>query len=409
MTGGSVLESLRGDTPGTSADLIARRLKVLFCVDSFNLGGSELNAVRTAERLDPRRVELSVACLRTDGPLRQRYEALGIRPVHFPLSSFAHPSTLAQAYRFALFVRRHRFDIVQTHDMYSNIFAIPAARAAGSAATLACRRWWTDMPRRSHRVANRLSYRFADRVLVNSDSVGKLVESEEGVAHLKVAVIPNFVDERAFDSPDAQWLSETRRRFGLTEETIALGCVANLLPLKDHRTLLAAVADLRARRPGLRLILVGDGPCRADLEHQVQELGLFEHVVFAGRMPHEPSPHYLFDISVLTSRSEGFPNSIVEAMAAGRPIVATAVGGVPDTVVDGASGYLVPPGDASRLVQALEDLIRDPVKRSAFGAAARSAALARFRSELVIPRLHELYERLVSEHSPRGNLQVATR
>ena len=399
LTSGSILAAAEPRVAGTAGVSGKRRLRVLFCLDSFHVGGSELNAIRTAERLDPERIELSVACLRTDGPLWQRYEALGVRREHFPLSSFAHPGTLTQAYRFARFVRRHRFDIVQSHDVYNNIFAIPAARAAGFPATVACRRWWTETPRRAHRVANRLAYRLADRVLVNSESIGSLVETEEGVARSRIAVIPNFVDDEAFQAPDSAWRQQMRQKLGLRDDDLVIGSVANLHAIKNHELLIRAASRLAERWPMLRLVIVGDGQRRELLRSLAMQLGIGDRVVFAGLLPQHPSPHYLFDTSVLTSRGEGFPNSIVEAMAAGRPIVATAVGGVVDAFTDNVSGRLVPSDDVHAVAAAVEFYLCNSEARRAAGLAARREAEERYHARRILPLVHQLYEDLASDRA----------
>lgn len=402
LTGRSVVASAEPHALDAGGTTERRRLRVLFCLDSFNVGGSELNAIRTAERLDPQRVDLSVACLRTDGPLRQRYETLGIGLECFHLSSLAHPSTLAQAFRFARFVRRRRFDIVQSHDVYNNIFAIPTARTAGAPATLACRRWWTETPRRAHRIANRLAYRFADCVLVNSESIGSLVETEEGVARSRIAVIPNFVDDEAFQTPDPAWQQQMRLQLGLQPGDLVIGSVANLHTIKNHELLIRAAAKIAERWPMLRVVIVGEGQRRDVLRSLAMQLGIGDRMVFAGLLPQNPSPHYLFDVSVLTSRGEGFPNSVVEAMAAARPIVATAVGGVVDAFTDQISGRLVPSDDVPALVAALEFYLCNGEARRAAGLAARLEAERRYHARRILPLIHQLYEDLASGHGRRG-------
>jgi glycosyltransferase involved in cell wall biosynthesis len=148
-------------------------------------------------------------------------------------------------------------------------------------------------------------------------------------------------------------------------------------------------------------VLVGEGAERDALGKLAQSLGLQERVVFAGRRPHTPSLHWLFDISVLSSRGEGFPNSIVEAMAAGRPIVATRVGGVPDAVTDGVSGLLVAPGSPEELAGALARILEDGALGARLAAAARDSARQRFAAGAVIPRLEAAYGSLI-ERARRG-------
>jgi glycosyltransferase involved in cell wall biosynthesis len=183
---------------------------------------------------------------------------------------------------------------------------------------------------------------------------------------------------------------------GVPPESIVVGCVAGLRPVKDHESLIEAMAKLRPRWPSLRLVLVGDGETRPSLERLARQLGLGAVVHFAGMRANEPNLHHLFDISVLCSVSEAFPNSIVEAMAAAKPVVATRVGGIVDAVVDGDTGLLVPPRDPTALAAAIERLLIDPERRRELGRAAARRARAQFHVNHVLPALESLYDRLLS-------------
>ena len=180
---------------------------------------------------------------------------------------------------------------------------------------------------------------------------------------------------------------------GIPEGSMVIGCVARLDPVKDHGTLLRAYARLARAHPTVHLLLVGEGPQRPVLEREVAQLGLAGRVHFAGARSNRPNLHGLVDISVLTSQSEGFPNTIVEAMAAGRPVVATRVGGVPDAVEHGRTGLLVDPGDDEALAVALDALLTDEVKRATLGREARERARRLYHRDRVLPELEALYER----------------
>jgi glycosyltransferase involved in cell wall biosynthesis len=176
---------------------------------------------------------------------------------------------------------------------------------------------------------------------------------------------------------------------------LVIGCVAGLRPVKDHETLIRAMAQLRPRWPGVRLVLIGDGDARPSLERLVAELRLGDVVRFAGSMPNEPNLHFLFDISVLSSVSEAFPNTIVEAMAAGKPVVATRVGGVANAVIDGETGILVAPQAPGELASAIEQLLSHPESRRRMGEVARRRARSCYHVETVLPTLEALYDRLL--------------
>lgn len=352
-----------------------------------------MNAVRTAERLDRDRFDLRVVAFQQDGPLRARYLAAGVPVEYLPIRRLHDPRTLVPAVRLARLVRRERIQVVHAHDRYANVFAAPTARLGTRAAVIASRRWWTAEPRRGMAAANRVAYRFAHRVLANSPAVGRLLVESEGVPSRRVVVIPNFVDDEAFQSPPADFVARTRTELGIPASAPVVGIVANLSPVKNHSLLVEAAARLIPRWPELRVVLVGEGACRHALVSQAESLGVAGHVVFAGARPHQPSFHHLFDVSVLTSRSEGFPNSVVEAMAAGRPVVATAVGGVTDAV-SAESGVLIPPDDAPALAAAVEVLLSDPRLRQTLGQAGQALVRQRHAASQVLSDLQGLYEGL---------------
>ncbi len=369
-------------------------LRVLFCTDNLGVGGTELNAVRTAERLAALGIEVQVVLLGDDGPLRARYAACGIPIYSFPIDSLYGASAVRQGRAFAAHCRRERIDILHCHDVYSNVFGSIWGRAARVPGIVVSRRWWATHNSGKLRVANRLAYRLATRVLANSDSVGASLVADEGVASRRVVVVPNFVEPEAFDAPLPAARAAGRAALGLPGHARAVGIVARLDPVKDHATLLHAFALLAPRLPDVHLAIVGDGPRRAALEALTAELGLAARVHFAGMRPNRPNPHHWFDVSALASLSEGFPNSVVEAMAASRPVVATDVGGVRDALSDGVTGLLVPPADAGALAAALERVLEDPAAAEAMGRAGRARAEQRFSAGPVVAGLVSLYGEL---------------
>jgi glycosyltransferase involved in cell wall biosynthesis len=374
-----------------------RRVRVAFCIDNMGIGGTELNALRTAERLDRSRFDVSVVCLQGQGPLLARYREQGIPVLTLPLGRLHGITALRQGTRLARHLVRQRIDIVHSHDVYNNIFATAWARVARTPVVIASRRWWDDVPRTALRVVNKYAYRFADCVIANSQTVADLVVTEDRVHSERVAVVSNFVDESAFVPPARDSSAGSLlANLGVPGGSLVVGCVAGLRPVKDHESLITAMATLRPRWPSLRLVLVGEGEARRSLERLMRQLGLTEVVHFAGFIPNEHNLHHLFDISVLCSVTEAFPNTIVEAMAAGTPVVATRVGGVVDAVVDGETGFLVPPGRPAAVAAAIEQLLVDPIRRRALGEAAARRARTQFHANRVLPSLEALYDRLLA-------------
>ena len=373
-----------------------RRVRVVHCIDGLGVGGTELNLVRTLEHLDRERIDASVVALNAEGPLRARLDATGLAVQAFPIASLYGPRTLRQLVRLAAHLRRTGADVVHCHDIYTNAFGTAAARLAGVPLVIASRRWWAVLPSRAHALANRLGYAVAHRVLANSEAVGKLVEAQ-GVPAGKVFVLPNFLEEAAFAPMPTADRAQALAELNVPGGAPVVGLVARLSAEKRVELLVRAFARIGDRHPAAHLVIVGDGAERPALESLARELGVASRTHFAGHRPNRPNPHALFDLSVLCSDHEGFPNSVVEAMAAGRPVVATAVGGVPDAIEHERTGTLVPPGDVAALAAGVAALLADRERRERYGAAGRERALARYHERMVIPRLMQLYE-----SAPRG-------
>ena len=374
------------------------RIRVAYCIDSFAVGGTELNAIRSAEALDPNRFELAVIHFQSTGTLRARYEALRVNMHHMPISNLYSLSTAVQGVRFGRLLRTWGADVIHTHDLYTNIFAAPWARMIGNCRVIASRRWWFDAPRAGLGVLNRFSYRFADRVLTNSSSLGKMMHEQEKVPIAKIVEIPNFLDERAFQSSESDSVATTRMRWGLADHTFTVGMVARLVPVKNHVLLLRAAALLDSR---FQFVLVGDGSSRTYLQQMSRQLGIDARVHFVGEVLSEQNLHQFFDVSVLCSLSEGFPNSILEAMASARPVVATAVGGIPEVVVDQVTGILISTEDPSKLASALCLLESDRALCQRLGLAAQQAVRSKFHRTVVMKQLSALYAELAPKPSLR--------
>jgi glycosyltransferase involved in cell wall biosynthesis len=374
-------------------------IHVVFSIDTMSVGGTEMNALRSAAQLDRTKFRVTVVTLRGDGPLTQRYAEIGVRVERFPIFNLYGPATVRQALRLAQFLRRERVSVVHCHDQYSNFFSVVSARLADVPVIIASKRWLHSTL--VYRVANAVGFRLSSRVLANSPTVARSLEREDRLRAERVVVVPNFVDDAVFAPPSDAQRAEWRRELDLHEGARIVGIVASLLPIKDHATLLRAASILRARWPELRIVIVGDGPVRSSLQTLAESLGVSDLVRFAGLRPQTPSFHHLFEISALCSTSEGFPNTLVEAMAAGKPIVATDVGGVRDAVRDEENGLLVPVQDPGAFSGAIDALLSDPERAREMGAHGLRRAREEFGARVVIGSLERLYEQLLGWSRPQ--------
>jgi glycosyltransferase involved in cell wall biosynthesis len=261
------------------------------------------------------------------------------------------------------------------------------------------RRWWTSLQNWKLKLGSRFAVSRSSAVLANSRAVAQLVMAETGVEAERVWTITNFADENAFGIASNEERARLQRTWNAPADAVVIGCVSRLDPQKDHATLLRAFAAVRAIHREAFLVLIGDGECRASLETLARELGIGDALHFAGELRTNGNLHRGLDISVLTSLSEGFPNTLVEAMAAGRPVVSTAVGGCVDAVVNGETGLLVPPADPAAFAAALNRLIANPGLRHEFGQAALRRTSESYSAAAAVGAVERMYESLLASRA----------
>jgi glycosyltransferase involved in cell wall biosynthesis len=330
-------------------------------------------------RLDRDKFVVHAACFRRGGQWLQRVEQHAASIVEFPIDGFARPAALRQLSRFAEWCRREQIALVQTSDFYSNVFGLTGALLGGVKVRIGSRRELNPDKSAGQIRLQRLAYRAATRIVANSPAAADML-AQEGVANRKISIIPNGLESSAYLEP---------RRSRSIRRIIT---VANLRPEKSHETLIAAAALLSPACPELRFVIVGDGSRRAELELLARIKGVDRVFEFLGHREDVPELLAGADVFVLPSRSEAFPNGVIEAMAAGLPVIASAVGGIPDLVDPGHTGILVPPLDAEALAAALRSLRADPARAHAIGAAARCEVLARYSFDRMLQSFEHLYE-----------------
>jgi sugar transferase (PEP-CTERM/EpsH1 system associated) len=379
-----------------------RPIRVVHVVPSLEPGGLENGVVNVIARSDRAIVSHAVLCLERAGAFAARLP--GDVPVLVLGKRSGNDPAVALAAAHA--ARRLGADVVHTRNWASLVEGALAARLAGARlvhglhghtqAELA------GISRRRALVEGLLLRRVADRVVTLLPGL-RAEALALGVAPGRVAVIENGVDLDRF-KPDPEARARTRRELGLKgEKQVLVGCVARLDPVKDHPALLKAFAKMNERSV---LVLVGDGPHRPSLEGLARLDGLGDRVRFLGHRSDTEALYPAFDIFALTSRYEGSSNTILEAMAAAVPVVATAAGGTSELVSE-ETGILVAPGDERALMLALLSLGQDPARRRALGDAGRAAAER--RSIAVMARSYEALYAEVFAPTEAGSLLARVR
>lgn len=373
---------------------------VLQLVGSFHQGGSERQAAQLTRLLaESGRYRVRVACLNPEGVLRAEVERLGLGEMpEYQLNSFYDRRFITQLRRFAAFLRAERIDLVQTHDFYSNVFGMVGAALARVPARVAAKRETGGMRTAAQRRVELLSYRLAHAVVANSEAVKQQL-IDHGVPARKVAVVYNGLDPARVQKPAEFSRAEALDGLGLpTDEGRPLvTLVANLRhSVKDHPTFLRAARRVREEVPEAIFVLAGEGELEIPLRALSSELGIADAVFFTGRCTQVGALLAASDVCVLSSTAEGFSNSILEYMAAGRPVVATEVGGAREAIVEGETGHLVPAGDDESMAARISGLLRDPERAREMGERGSRRVAQQFSCAAQLARTEALYERLLA-------------
>ena len=362
--------------------------RIIHFITELNVGGAEKTLARLLAHLDRDRFAPTVACLYGgDGSVADGIRALGIPVIDLRMTAKWRWDAFWRLYRL---LRREHPTILHTWMFHANVPGRVLGRLAGVPIVISSERTM-GMERRWRYWLNRISHPLTDRVVCVSQQVADFVVQEVGIPQHKTVVIPNGIDLRDFEHlPGKQ---RARAALGLSPDQMLVGTVARLDPVKRLDVLLQAMTSL----PDVCAVIVGDGPEREPLETMSERLEIASRVRFAGQRDDVRPWLVAMDVFVLSSDWEGMSNAVLEAMAAGLPVVATAVGGTPEVVVNGVTGLLVPPRDPDTLAQAITRLLRDPDLRLKMGRAGRERVEKYFSVERMVQATEALYEELVGE------------
>jgi glycosyltransferase involved in cell wall biosynthesis len=368
---------------------------VLFLLDSFEQGGTERQALQMVRSLaGTGRYRPHVACLHARGALHQDAKNLEIPIFEYPIRSFRGASMARELTRFASDLRRHRIDILQTTDFYTNVFGLMAGALAGVPVRIGARRQSAERTL-GRRLAVKASYLLAHAIVANGDALRRQLLAER-VSARKIVVVPNGVDLDRVQSPADADRSMILGRLGLPKGRRFVTLVANLrLALKDHPTFLRAAQRAAAVVPDAAFVVAGEGKLLPAARRLAIGLGLQRRAFFMGRCDRIAELLAVSDVCVLSSRAEGSPNVLLEYAAAGRPIVTTDVGAAREVVVDGVNGFVVRPGDDEAMGSAMATLLQTKALAQRMGNAGRARIVRDYSCDAQLARLEALYDRLL--------------
>lgn len=375
--------------------VLPRPVRVMHLLPELRLGGMEKGVVKLVNALQHRRVASSVCSFDTTDEIRRSLNpqvsvfVLGRRPGNDPLLVL----------RLVRLLRRERPDIVHSHSWGTLCEGYVAARVAGVGLFIHGEHGTMELRPRNVRV-QRWVWSRADQILSVSSTLADRMAEEIGIPRERVRVILNGADLARFRHYGR---SVARGQLQIDDNCFVVGTVGRLVPVKDHAALLEALGLLVIRGVRCQALIVGDGPLGPALRAHAERLGLGAVVRFLGSRSDVERVFQAIDLFVLTSSSEGLPNTVLEAMASGLPVVSTDVGGVAELVEQGKTGILVPSGEPVAIADAIAALADDPCLRVRMGQAGRQRACEGFDIRRMVDDYERLYLDLVSPSLRSGS------
>jgi L-malate glycosyltransferase len=396
-------------------DVVRGRPRVLHLITSFEAGGTERQAVELLKRIDREQYEVKLAALRNEGPFYKEIASIFPDVPEFRLTSFYNRNAIKQLAKMRRLILSERIDIIHAHGFYDSLFAAMAGRLVG-VCVIASQRHLKLSDRRVHALGTRAIHRLADRIVVNSEAIRRTIIESGSASAEKVVVIRNGLrpisdeptDRSVGLSADAHdftpdGLTRLRmhdalcRELGLSTKTKLVGMVARLAPVKGHHFFIQAAARIAREESNVHFVLVGDGPLRREIENELLQSGIAHRVHILGNRADARLLALAFDVAVLSSLNEGLPNTVMEAMSAGVPTVATAVGGTIELITDNETGYLVPPADSQALASRITFALKHEAISSAVAQRGREFVMSRFSMQQMVRSVEKLYDEVMEE------------
>ena len=353
-------------------------IRVCFLIDNLAAAGTESQLLMLIRGLDRDKVRPYLCLLDGTSEASLALEPDDCEILRLGVGSFKRPSTVGKLRRFVRFLRREKIDVLQTHFPDSTCFGVLAGKLARVPRIVRTRRSLGYAMTRADRWLGRVCGRFVSATIANCEACRRSIIQQEGARPDSVVVIGNGIDTTAFANLRPFEPSTNGR-------PRAVGMVANLRPIKGPDVFVRAAGLLRDKHPNVRFRMAGEGD-RESVLKLARECGVEDRLELLGSV--SDIPHFLerLDIAVLTSHSEGLSNGLLEYMAAGRPIVATAVGGNIELIEDGKTGLLVPPNNPKAVAAAIDRLLSDPGLAGKLAMAARELALREYSCRAMTDR-----------------------
>lgn len=369
-----------------------KMLRILFVVNGFAIGGGELKLlelISEMKRRYPKQYRIVVASVGQSGPLEEKFRKVADRTEIF---FKRHAYDVTQIFGLIRLIQEERIQLIQTTLFYADILGTLAGILTGIRNVIS---WevYTEQYTFKQKWAYRLASKGLSLIVAVSDATRKKMICEYHLPEAKVRTIHYGIDEKKFPSRNP---NEIRKRLGIPKDVIVFGTIARLTEQKGHRYLVEAMPKIIKSFPRVVFLCIGDGPLRTSLIQLAQDRGVLSYIQFLGFQSDVPSLLSIMDVFVLPSLYEGFPNAVLEAMACGKPVVATCVDGTPEAVIHGETGFLVPSQNPEALAEALIRMARNPSLRKKMGKNGKRRIYEHFLLEHQISAFDQLYKEIAN-------------
>ncbi|NOY84208.1 MAG: glycosyltransferase [Nitrospirae bacterium] len=369
-----------------------KKIRIAFLVHTYGFGGLENMVTNLVNHLDPSRFESTIISFAPLKPLNGRVDPKRVQVISLNKKGGNNPILI---YKICLLLKKIGADIVQTHNWGTAFEGILGAKLARVPAIIHAERG-TIEDKRHNIILQRFLWSFPNQILSVSQAHRQKMTDLVGFPHEQIRAIVNGVDTDLF-FPNPEIKKEIRKKLGLKKDSFCIGTVGSLRPVKNQLLLINACKTILHNFENVEVMIVGEGPLKAQLKQEVKTLGFSEKIHFAGGQTNIPEILNALDVFVLPSLSEGMPNAVLEAMACGIPVIATSVGGVPEVIEDGKNGMLISSGDEEALILSLGEVIQDQEKRLSFGIEAQRRAKTYFSLKNMVSEYQMFYESLLQK------------
>ncbi len=371
------------------------KIKILYLVEYW-IGGVRNVVLNLAERLDKSKFEVVVCSLCEHKVWDKNFGASGVETRNFRMRNLFDIGAILALSKF---IRDNRFHIVHTHlpraDFYGRLVARLCHVPFIFSTVHSAEKHREKKHKFLHSFLDKISMGFANEIIAVAESVKRHIIDKQGIDSDKIVVIRNGIDIGRYagsGNPEV-----TRREFGFHNNSVIVGVVGRLNKQKGLAFFLRAACEVLKVEKRVQFLIVGEGPQRYELERLSKRLGIDQWVVFSGFRADVPSVLSVMDIFVMPSLVEGFPLSLLEAMAVGKPVIASNIGGIPEIVKDRESGILVPPRDPEALAEAIVELLKDRANWKVMGENGRQRVIEYFNVERMVRDYEEFYLHHVGE------------